>query len=79
MIATPDFSPSDVERRMARFNRRIVAAILRKTAGFLVRHPSTWPKLARTAMRHRREGLRGVARRLFFSKLFYKFNCLRRS
>ncbi|MEN6576166.1 MAG: radical SAM protein [Phycisphaerales bacterium] len=78
MIATPDFSPSDVERRMTRFNRRIVLAIVRKTAGFLVRHPGAWPQLARMAMHHRREGLRGVAKRLFFSGLFYKFNYLRR-
>ena len=78
MIATGDFSPADVERRMTRFNRRIVLTILRKTAGFLLTHPTVWPQLVRTAMRYRREGVRSVVKRLFFSGLFFRFNYLRR-
>lgn len=78
MIATPEFSPSDVERRMTRFNRQIVLAVARKSVLFLGRHPSTWPKLIRMMIRYRGEGPRSVAKRLFLSGLFFKFNYLRR-
>lgn len=78
MIATSDFSPADLERRIARFNRQIIAAILGKTALFLLRHPRAWLPLARTAWRYRRERWRSIAKRLFFAGLLYKFNYLRR-
>ena len=78
MIATPDFSPADLERRMSRFNRWMVAAVLGKTIRFLLRHPIVWLRLARTALRYRQELAAKVAKRLFFAGLFYKFNYLRR-
>jgi hypothetical protein len=78
MIATPEFVPADIEARMTRFNRRIIAAILRKTLFFLLRHPTVMGRLLRAAWHHRQEGAKTVAKRLFFSGLFYKFNYLRR-
>ncbi len=66
MIATADSSPSDLAKKMARFNRRIVAAILCKTAAFLLSHPTVWLRLVRTAVRYRRERPRTVVKRLFF-------------
>lgn len=78
MIATPEFAPADLERKIARFNRRIIAAILGKTALFLLRHPAVQLRLARTARRYRRERWRSIAKRLFLGGLLYKFNYLRR-
>jgi len=77
MIATPEFSPIDLERRIGRFNRWLVAAVLGKTAWFLLRRPAVGLRLARTAWRYRHEPPRTIAKRLFFAGLFYKFNYLR--
>jgi hypothetical protein len=78
MIATPDFSPGDLEWRMRRFNRWLVAAVLSKTVWFLLRHPVVGLRQARTVLRYRHERPQTIARRLFFAGLFYKFNYLRR-
>jgi anaerobic magnesium-protoporphyrin IX monomethyl ester cyclase len=78
MIATPEFSPSDLEKRMDSFNRRMIRTILRKTIFFLMRHPTVWFRLARMMLHYRRERPKIIAKRLFFAGLLYKFNYLHR-
>lgn len=76
MIQTDEFTPTELEQWVARFNRDVVVLVLLKTFLWLLRHPATIPSVVRKFRVDRRRGLKAAIKRAFFGGLFFKFNYL---
>ncbi|MFH1219155.1 MAG: radical SAM protein [Candidatus Eisenbacteria bacterium] len=76
MIKTEWFTPQDLERWVARFNRQVITIIIAKSLWWLVTRPQVVPSVTRKFVHDLHRGFADSVKRMFFGGLLFKFNYL---